>query len=114
MHEVIKSIKLKLARFVCLKFAFYLVFTLGTKTCTLSVLSPSAKFYSGCSSSCLSNEETPDLYDVTVHADQLPIVYSDEYNITFFGLQKLHPFDSEKWGRIIKFLEGNILKYFHI
>lgn len=23
----------------------------------------------------------------------LPIIYSDNYNISFFGLEKLHPFD---------------------
>ena len=46
------------------------------------------------------------LYDVDVREDQLPIIYSPEYNITFGGLQKLHPFDSEKWGRIAQYLQG--------
>jgi histone deacetylase 11 len=27
------------------------------------------------------------------------IVYSDRYNISFFGLERLHPFDSRKYGR---------------
>lgn len=34
-----------------------------------------------------------------------PIVYSPDYNITFLGLEKLHPFDSGKWGKIIRFLK---------
>ena len=38
-----------------------------------------------------------------------PIVYSPEYNIRFLGLEKLHPFDSGKWGRTVKFLNGNII-----
>ncbi|XP_040215306.1 histone deacetylase 11 isoform X1 [Rana temporaria] len=33
-----------------------------------------------------------------------PIVYSSDYNITFIGLEKLHPFDSGKWGKVINFL----------
>uniref|UniRef100_A0A671NA92 Histone deacetylase 11 n=2 Tax=Sinocyclocheilus anshuiensis TaxID=1608454 RepID=A0A671NA92_9TELE len=35
----------------------------------------------------------------------LPIVYSPEYNITFMGLEKLHPFDAGKWGKVIRFLK---------
>uniref|UniRef100_H2YUR3 Histone deacetylase domain-containing protein n=1 Tax=Ciona savignyi TaxID=51511 RepID=H2YUR3_CIOSA len=33
-----------------------------------------------------------------------PIVYHDSYNISFLGLQNLHPFDSGKWGKIYQFL----------
>ncbi|KAG7478103.1 hypothetical protein MATL_G00076750 [Megalops atlanticus] len=47
----------------------------------------------------------------------LPIVYSPEYNITFMGLEKLHPFDAGKWGKVIHFLkeeqfitDGNIVQ----
>lgn len=46
------------------------------------------------------------LFDVQTVEGQLPLVYSDEYNITFGGLQKLHPFDSEKWGKIVRYLES--------
>ena len=35
-----------------------------------------------------------------------PIVYSPRYNITFLGLEKLHPFDAGKWGKVIGFLKG--------
>ena len=48
------------------------------------------------------------LYKTIIEPYQWPIVYSDAYNITFYGLQKLHIFDSEKWGRIFEFLKGNL------
>ncbi|XP_070759395.1 histone deacetylase 11 [Enoplosus armatus] len=35
----------------------------------------------------------------------LPIVYHPDYNITFMGLEKLHPFDAGKWGKVIHFLK---------
>lgn len=35
----------------------------------------------------------------------LPVVYHEGYNITLAGLQRLHPFDSEKYGRVVGFLE---------
>jgi len=44
--------------------------------------------------------------------DKLPIIYDDIYNITFMGLQKLHPFDSEKWGRIVDILSNDGCKAF--
>ncbi|CAG7785542.1 unnamed protein product [Allacma fusca] len=37
------------------------------------------------------------LFDI--RDDQCPIIYSCKYDIKFFGLQKLHPFDVTKWGR---------------
>ncbi|XP_076469120.1 histone deacetylase 11-like isoform X2 [Babylonia areolata] len=36
---------------------------------------------------------------------QWPIVYASEYNISFLGMEKLHPFDAGKWGNIIHFLK---------
>ncbi|KAG8429770.1 hypothetical protein GDO86_019262, partial [Hymenochirus boettgeri] len=44
-----------------------------------------------------------------VPASCWPIVYSAEYNITFMGLEKLHPFDSGKWGKVIGFLRDEKL-----
>lgn len=41
---------------------------------------------------------------VKVKAEQWPIVYHPSYNIGFLGLEKLHPFDSGKWGHIFRFL----------
>lgn len=44
------------------------------------------------------------------HCDvnQLPIVYDTGYDISFCGLEKVHPFDAGKWGRIIGFLSDLI------
>lgn len=50
------------------------------------------------------------LYTIKVDCrKQCPIVYADEYNISFFGVERLHPFDSKKWGRVHRFLIGFIL-----
>ncbi len=38
------------------------------------------------------------LFDIG--ATQTPIIYSKSYNIRFFGLQYLHPFDVGKWGKV--------------
>uniref|UniRef100_A0A8D2D4A0 Histone deacetylase 11 n=1 Tax=Sciurus vulgaris TaxID=55149 RepID=A0A8D2D4A0_SCIVU len=37
-----------------------------------------------------------------------PIVYSPRYNITFMGLEKLHPFDAGKWGKVVNYLKEAI------
>uniref|UniRef100_A0A7S3LT68 Histone deacetylase domain-containing protein n=1 Tax=Palpitomonas bilix TaxID=652834 RepID=A0A7S3LT68_9EUKA len=37
-------------------------------------------------------------------AGKLPIFYRKEYNITAGGIERLHPFDSQKYGRVIHFL----------
>ncbi|XP_074645046.1 histone deacetylase 11-like isoform X2 [Tubulanus polymorphus] len=34
-----------------------------------------------------------------------PIIYCMEYNIGFLGLEKLHPFDAGKWGKVHAFLK---------
>ncbi|KAF9613996.1 hypothetical protein IFM89_014796 [Coptis chinensis] len=39
-----------------------------------------------------------------VPQSKVPLIYSPAYNIAFFGIEKLHPFDSSKWGRICQFL----------
>lgn len=36
--------------------------------------------------------------------DQLPIIYSPGYDITLLGLQRLHPFESEKYSKVYDFL----------
>ncbi|XP_046568110.1 histone deacetylase 11-like isoform X2 [Haliotis rubra] len=48
--------------------------------------------------------EKSQLY-IQVAQKQWPIVYAAEYNISFLGLEKLHPFDAGKWGRIFDFLK---------
>lgn len=41
-----------------------------------------------------------------IQPHQWPIVYHpDYYNINFFGLEKLHPFDAGKWGKIYENLK---------
>ncbi|KAM8913765.1 histone deacetylase 11 isoform 3-T8 [Spinachia spinachia] len=54
---------------------------------------------------------------VCIPKTSLPIVYHPDYNITFMGFEKLHPFDSGKWGKVIHFLkeeqfvtDGNIVE----
>ncbi|XP_072328640.1 histone deacetylase 11 isoform X2 [Scyliorhinus torazame] len=42
---------------------------------------------------------------IDILSTQWPIVYSPDYNISFLGLEKLHPFDSGKWGKIVYFLK---------
>ncbi|KAL4226119.1 Histone deacetylase 11 [Mactra antiquata] len=48
-------------------------------------------------------------YDTSLYVDvsdsQWPIVYGPEYNIGFLGLEKLHPFDAGKWGKVYQFLK---------
>uniref|UniRef100_A0A1I8BD72 Hist_deacetyl domain-containing protein n=1 Tax=Meloidogyne hapla TaxID=6305 RepID=A0A1I8BD72_MELHA len=46
------------------------------------------------------------LYSVQLKQNQCPIVYTNDYNISFFGIERLHPFDSKKWGRVFQFLVG--------
>jgi histone deacetylase 11 len=38
----------------------------------------------------------------------LPIVFSKRYDITLLGLQKLHPFDSEKYGKVYRYLVSKL------
>ncbi|KAL8537390.1 hypothetical protein ACS0TY_012510 [Phlomoides rotata] len=39
-----------------------------------------------------------------VPSSKVPVIYSSSYDIAFLGIEKLHPFDSSKWGRICRFL----------
>ena len=34
----------------------------------------------------------------------LPIVFHERYNVSFLGLEKLHPFDAQKYGRVYNHL----------
>ncbi|KAF5275543.1 hypothetical protein FQR65_LT04146 [Abscondita terminalis] len=42
---------------------------------------------------------------INITDKQWPIIYRPEYNVHFFGLEKLHPFDAKKWGSIFQFLK---------
>lgn len=54
------------------------------------------------------DQRTPRLYEHAekIKPNQWPIVYSPVYNIGFLGFEKIHPFDSGKWGKIHQFLIG--------
>ncbi|KAJ0977484.1 hypothetical protein J5N97_012958 [Dioscorea zingiberensis] len=39
-----------------------------------------------------------------VPPSKVSVIYSPSYDIAFMGIEKLHPFDSSKWGRICQFL----------
>jgi hypothetical protein len=56
---------------------------------------------------CRNTPHPTELY-VGITDRQWPIVYTPEYNIGFLGLEKLHPFDAGKWGKIYEFLKGTI------
>lgn len=67
----------------------------------------------GSNSSNLKNENSNVLvYDQP--DSKVPIVYDDIYNISFMKLEKLHPFDSCKWGKIVNILEGIVIIIHHI
>ena len=54
----------------------------------------------------------PSLYRrAKMSPEQWPIVYSDVYNIGFLGLERIHPFDSGKWGKVFSILKGEQLLY---
>lgn len=43
--------------------------------------------------------------DEHVKKQVIPIVFHENYDISFFGIEKLHPFDTKKYGKIAKHLE---------
>jgi len=53
----------------------------------------------------------------TIFSEKLPIVYSKQYNISFWGLEKLHPFESKKYEKVARYLSNHfntpINKLFH-
>ncbi|KAJ8927171.1 hypothetical protein NQ314_020447 [Rhamnusium bicolor] len=42
---------------------------------------------------------------LNINKEQWPIIYRNEYNVSFMGLEKLHPFDARKWRNIYKYLK---------
>ncbi|XP_049878754.1 histone deacetylase 11 [Pectinophora gossypiella] len=61
----------------------------------------------------MSSEE-PNLY-FEIREDQWPLVYDDKYNVSFFGLERFHVFDSKKWGNVIRRLkESGLITEDHI
>jgi histone deacetylase 11 len=70
-----------------------------------------ASFSSNASSNFSDRPTFAHLYSVDLSEIKCPIVYTPEYNISFFGVEKLHPFDSKKWGRVYQFLTGKLTAY---
>ncbi|XP_076105589.1 histone deacetylase 11-like isoform X2 [Mytilus galloprovincialis] len=52
----------------------------------------------------ISAPQSTELY-IKIADTQWPIIYTPEYNIGFLGLEKLHPFDAGKWGKVYEFLK---------
>ncbi|CAG2220960.1 HDAC11 [Mytilus edulis] len=52
----------------------------------------------------ISAPQSTELY-IKIAETQWPIIYTPEYNIGFLGLEKLHPFDAGKWGKVYEFLK---------
>ena len=46
--------------------------------------------------------------------NKYPIVFNKEYDITFSKLERLHVFDSQKWGKILKHIFGTYFKILNI
>ncbi len=38
----------------------------------------------------------------------LPIVYHTSYDISFYGLQRLHPFDCQKWSKTFDLIHSKL------
>ena len=95
-----------------------LTHTHGTHTHTLTHTHTHTHTHGYCRMGNAVSEETsqsavkednnePRLYQLAkLRPDQLPIVYSPHYNISFWGLQNIHPFDSGKWGKVYQHLIG--------
>lgn len=49
-----------------------------------------------------SNTTAPYTDDSNGPLVTLPLVYRAEYDISFWGLEQLHPFDTAKWGRVAR------------
>lgn len=73
---------------------------------------------------CTGHDTTHDIHQCTLiphiaqafinHATpQIPIIYRDEYNITAYGLEKMHPFDSTKYRRVYQQLLSDGLAMAH-
>lgn len=59
-----------------------------------------------CDYFCVCSDGDAEYLYKTIPNEVWPIVYSPKYNISFCGLENLHPFDSKKWGRVYDILES--------
>jgi histone deacetylase 11 len=51
-----------------------------------------------------TNHRCCNIHQDNLMSQVLPIVYNQRYNVTFCGLEKIHPFDSQKYGRVYQAL----------
>jgi histone deacetylase 11 len=78
----------------------------GSGVCAAAALPPSAVL-----PGCVLPGARPELAAQLLPSAQqqcdatLPIVYHPDYNITLFGIEKLHPFDSCKFAKVVKGLQ---------
>lgn len=48
----------------------------------------------------------------TLPKGKVPVVYDDSYNISFYGAENVHPFDTRKYEKVFKYLEqANLISY---
>ena len=67
----------------------------------------SALTLTSCASIDNSGASLIDIRAATQTVDEKwPIIYNDDYNISFAGLEGLHPFDTKKYGRVFKSLKS--------
>ncbi|MBA0574314.1 hypothetical protein Golob_001529, partial [Gossypium lobatum] len=109
------------------KSTLYLFLALATPFIAYRCFNSSTMFWSSSSSSSSSSSQPATKIDAEslrrqrINSSKLyqpdasskvPVIYSSYYDISFLGIEKLHPFDSSKWGRICRFLmsEGYLEK----
>lgn len=46
------------------------------------------------------------LWEPSCSNGKVPIIYHSNYDVSFGGLERIHPFDSGKWGKVVGFLIG--------
>ena len=65
------------------------------------------------SCSVISNMKSTRARDTGGQSIKANLVYSRDYDISFFGLEMLHPFDSKKWGKVADELvrKGVVVSY---
>lgn len=40
----------------------------------------------------------------------LPLIFRAEYDIFFWGLERCHPFDTAKWGRVARLVQARLTR----
>ncbi|CAD6193891.1 unnamed protein product [Caenorhabditis auriculariae] len=48
---------------------------------------------------------SPSRLFVTANERQCSLIFAPNYDVSLFGIERFHPFDSRKWGKVINFLK---------